>query len=181
MTTTMAAATPNITQRFSSTSSASAFAEQEPEQQNEYSVTFHPVYVHRVSKAVLSHLQEAHSGWLAENGLDRGLRLNKNGTFVLNFQSRRKGFDAGRIWTSYDASTKQHWLSVYRRKVVGKFLLRDTSATNSATPDAAGTHFTSARSFAQIEHANQQAIRNVVDQMVATLSDNENPQKKRAV
>ena len=56
-----------------------------------------PVYVHHVSKIVLEHLQKSHSDWLVERGLDRGLHLAANGTFVLHFPSR-PGFDAGRIW-----------------------------------------------------------------------------------
>jgi hypothetical protein len=58
---------------------------------------FFPVYVHHVSKVALQHLQESRSQWLLETGLDRGLHVNSNGTFVINFPAR-KGFDAGRIW-----------------------------------------------------------------------------------
>jgi hypothetical protein len=58
---------------------------------------FYPAYVHHVSKTVLEHLQGARSDWLTEQGLDRGLRLNSNGTFVLQFPAKR-GFDSGRIW-----------------------------------------------------------------------------------
>ena len=58
---------------------------------------FTPVYVHHVSKLVLEHLQQNRSEWLLEKGLDRGLQINKNGTFVLSFPAR-KGFVSGRIW-----------------------------------------------------------------------------------
>jgi hypothetical protein len=57
---------------------------------------FFPVYVHHVSKVVLQHLTANQSDWLVEKGLDRGLKLHPDGTFVLNFS--HKGFDAGRIW-----------------------------------------------------------------------------------
>lgn len=57
----------------------------------------HPVYVHIVSKTVLQHLQDRRSDWLIANGLDRGLHVNANGTFVLKFPSR-PGVDSGRIW-----------------------------------------------------------------------------------
>jgi hypothetical protein len=56
-----------------------------------------PLYVHHVSKSVLEYLQETRSDWLVEEGLDRGLRVISNGTFVLHYPSR-PGFDAGRIW-----------------------------------------------------------------------------------
>ena len=57
----------------------------------------HTVYVHHVTKVVSQHLQEAKADWLVQQGLDRGLRLNANGTAVLQFPSRN-GFDSGRIW-----------------------------------------------------------------------------------
>ena len=57
----------------------------------------HPVYVHHVSKITLEYLQNHRSDWLVQKGLDRGLRIHPNGTFVLNFPAR-KGYDSGRIW-----------------------------------------------------------------------------------
>lgn len=75
-----------------SLSSSSSAAETEVDRRQ-----FHPVYVHHVSKTVLQHLQENRAEWLVSEGLDSGLRLNSNGTFVLQFPAR-KGFDAGRIW-----------------------------------------------------------------------------------
>jgi len=62
-----------------------------------------PVYVHQISKTVLQHLQTDRHDWLQRTGLDRGLRLNANGTFVLQFPSP-KGHDAGRIWCVVVAS-----------------------------------------------------------------------------
>jgi hypothetical protein len=64
---------------------------------NKKSPRFHHVYVHHVSKTVLKHLQENQSQWLVEQGLDRCLMVNSNGTFVLQFPSQ-PGCDAGRIW-----------------------------------------------------------------------------------
>jgi hypothetical protein len=58
---------------------------------------FYPVYVHHVSKIALEHLQENRSDWLTEKGLDRGLHINPNGTFIMSFPAK-KGFDSGRIW-----------------------------------------------------------------------------------
>jgi hypothetical protein len=59
---------------------------------------FYPIYVHHVSKTVLQHLQGSHAPWLQEQGLDRGLRVNAKGTFVLHFPSQLHRGDAGRIW-----------------------------------------------------------------------------------
>jgi hypothetical protein len=58
----------------------------------------YPVYVHQVSKTVLQHLQDRRSEWLVANGLDKGLHVNANGTFVLKFPPSRPGMDSGRIW-----------------------------------------------------------------------------------
>jgi hypothetical protein len=35
--------------------------------------------------------------------------------------------DWNSVRTSYDVATKQHWLSVYRRKLKSRFLLKDSS------------------------------------------------------
>lgn len=59
-----------------------------------------PVYIHRVSKVVLQHLQGSRSGWLVDQGLTRGLQIKSNGTFLLKFPAR-KGFDGGKIWYVY--------------------------------------------------------------------------------
>jgi hypothetical protein len=64
--------------------------------QSQQKSNFFPVYVHHVSKLALQHLTANQSDWLVEKGLDRGLKLHSDGTFILNFP--RKGFDAGRIW-----------------------------------------------------------------------------------
>jgi hypothetical protein len=68
---------------------------------------------------VLEHLQDNRSDWLVARGLDRNLKIRANGTFLLTFP----GF--GRIWTSYDSHKRQHWLSVYRKKMAVRFLLKD--------------------------------------------------------
>ena len=56
-----------------------------------------PVYVHHVSKIVLQHLQGSRSRWIVDQGLDRGLHIKSNGTFLLRFPAR-KGYDSGKIW-----------------------------------------------------------------------------------
>jgi len=55
------------------------------------------VYVHHVSKLVLQHLQNARGGWLVEQGLDKGLHIKPNGTFVLHFPANGTD-DGGKIW-----------------------------------------------------------------------------------
>eukprot|EP00956_Cyclotella_meneghiniana_P030636 scaffold77880_cov74-Cyclotella_meneghiniana.AAC.1 len=42
-------------------------------------------YIHPLSQIVLEHLQTVHSDWVERNGLETGLILNKDGTFVLRF------------------------------------------------------------------------------------------------
>jgi hypothetical protein len=46
---------------------------------------FYPVYVHHLSKVALEHLQNTHSQWIIDKNLDTGLKLNADGTFVLQF------------------------------------------------------------------------------------------------
>jgi hypothetical protein len=137
-------ATSHSAQRLAS--SSAAISEQDHR--------FYPVYVHHVSKTALRYLQDARATWLVEQGLDRGLRLNANGTFVLQFPSRR-GHDSGRIWTSYDASTREHRLSVYRKKLKGRFLLKDASSDTLHT----------IASLAQAE----ERVRHGVEQLIVAL------------
>ena len=56
---------------------------------------FCPVYVHHLSKNILQHLQDNHSQWIRDKGLDRGLKVNPDGTFVLLFPGHKEN---GRIW-----------------------------------------------------------------------------------
>jgi len=53
-------------------------------------------YVHPLSQIVLEHLQSARCDWVEENGLDRGLTLQRDGTFEIKFPSYEK--DHARIW-----------------------------------------------------------------------------------
>ena len=54
-----------------SSSSSSSFARSE--------------YVHPLSQIVLERLQSRHANWVGRVGVDTGLRLNRDGTFVLRF------------------------------------------------------------------------------------------------
>lgn len=51
-------------------------------------------YVHPLSQLVLEHLQTTRGDWIRQKGLDRGLSLQRDGTFVLKFPSE----DQSRIW-----------------------------------------------------------------------------------
>ena len=59
---------------------------------------FYPVYVHHLSKVCLEHMQNTRADWLEQEGLSRGLSINSDGTFVLNFPRTNDNVDNGRIW-----------------------------------------------------------------------------------
>ena len=42
-------------------------------------------YIHPLSQIVLEHMQSQHSRWVEQSGLNTGLRVNKDGTFLLRF------------------------------------------------------------------------------------------------
>jgi hypothetical protein len=77
-----------ITARFSTSSAQTSVP----------NIPFYPVYVHHLSQIALEHLQNHHSDWVVQMGLDRGLRINQDGTFVLQFPETEEGYDGGRIW-----------------------------------------------------------------------------------
>ena len=126
---------------------------------------FHPIYVHHVSRVALEHLQDSRSDWLVARGLDRNLKISNNGTFLLNFP------EYGRIWTSYDAEKRQHWLSVYRNKLAVRFLLKDHDHAaqrlqehqqrQQAPPSVASVQEFHAASVQRIQHAVDEMIRAV--------------------
>ena len=59
--------------------------------------------------------------------------------------------------TYYDTSTKQHWLSLYRGKLSGRFLLKDTTAHIPGT---------------RLETI-ERGIQATVDQMIQTLAESD--------
>lgn len=61
-------------------------------------IKFSPVYVHHLSTVVLEHLQNNHSEWIVQKKLETGLKLNPDGTFVLQFPSSGGRKENGRIW-----------------------------------------------------------------------------------
>lgn len=73
----------------------------------------------------------------------------------------RDSLDRYTYRTTYEASSKQHWLCVYKGKLVGRFLLKDTSKqdTSMARP----------KSFAEMMQTDTK-IRQVVDEMVRKVS-----------
>lgn len=78
-------------------------------------------------------------------GLDTGLKLNKDGTFVLRFPSPdgdsgiatddetvegssidKDGMN-GSIWTMYESTEKKHYLCVAKGIIVGRYMLQDNA------------------------------------------------------
>jgi hypothetical protein len=53
-------------------------------------------YVHPLSQLVLEYLQNDRSDWIVSHGLDRGLTVHRDGTFLIKFPSYEK--DMSRIW-----------------------------------------------------------------------------------
>mmetsp|Transcript_29740 Transcript_29740/g.69771 ORF Transcript_29740/g.69771 Transcript_29740/m.69771 type:complete len:172 (+) Transcript_29740:3-518(+) len=88
-------------------------------------VTFSRVYTHPLSQVVLEHLQNVHGDWMIRKGLHRGLTIDRDGSFCINFSADYPGDDtrSGRIWTSYDATKKQYWLSAYKHELLGRYPL----------------------------------------------------------
>mmetsp|Transcript_5675 Transcript_5675/g.7436 ORF Transcript_5675/g.7436 Transcript_5675/m.7436 type:complete len:179 (-) Transcript_5675:62-598(-) len=139
--------------RMSDESSSNAL---EPEDSKTSKI--YPVYVHHLSKLILQHLQEKHSSWLVDNGLHTGLRLNANGTFVIRFPPEKGQPASGRIWTSYDSENKQHWLTLSKESLAGKFLLRDNTKAPSSTTTLEAT---------------EEQVQAAVDKMVKILNEME--------
>mmetsp|Transcript_12484 Transcript_12484/g.24883 ORF Transcript_12484/g.24883 Transcript_12484/m.24883 type:complete len:154 (+) Transcript_12484:168-629(+) len=79
-----------------------------------------PAYVHPLSQIILEHLQKSKAGWIEKHGVDRGLRIEKDGSFQISFPENQ-----GKIWTWYDPVEKKHWLEVAINGVVGKYILQD--------------------------------------------------------
>mmetsp|Transcript_11003 Transcript_11003/g.31590 ORF Transcript_11003/g.31590 Transcript_11003/m.31590 type:complete len:202 (-) Transcript_11003:76-681(-) len=90
---------------------------------NTSATKFVNVYVHHTSKQILQYLQDHQSNWLHSTGLYNGLQIEKNGTFTLYFPNSNSN---NRIWTSYEPSTKQHWINIiYNTTFQKRFLLKD--------------------------------------------------------
>ena len=64
------------------------------------------------------------------------------------------------MWTSYDASSKEHWVSVYRQKLAVRFLLKDHGRNMETTSIHDST-------------AMERAIHSAVDQMVWSINQTE--------
>ena len=61
------------------------------EQQQNRPTPGETTYVHPLSRIVLEHLQSNQSTFLIETGLDKGLTINRNGTFALYFPKLNEG------------------------------------------------------------------------------------------
>ena len=88
-------------------------------------------YIHPLSQIVLEHLQNHHSEWVQSRGLDKGLELKKDGTFILRFPQVDKADDdsvdtsKGSIWTMFEAEESKHYLCVRSGNLVGRYMLQD--------------------------------------------------------
>mmetsp|Transcript_10032 Transcript_10032/g.14948 ORF Transcript_10032/g.14948 Transcript_10032/m.14948 type:complete len:186 (-) Transcript_10032:1885-2442(-) len=88
-------------------------------------------YIHPLSQIVLEHLQNHHSEWVQSRGLDKGLELKKDGTFILRFPQTTKADDdsadatKGSIWTMYEAEESKHYLCIRNGLLVGRYMLQD--------------------------------------------------------
>jgi len=89
-------------------------------------------YIHPLSQIVLEHMQTNHSNWLQYSRLSTGLRINKDGTFVLRFPSTNESdIDSDdsaphdSIWTMYEPEEKKHYLCVSKGGLVGRYMLQD--------------------------------------------------------
>lgn len=124
-----------------------------------------PVYMHHVSTVVLQHLQDSRADWLVAQGLHQGLQVKSNGTFCLTFPAP-KGRDAGKIWTSYDSSTRRHWLSVYRPKFNARFLLKQSRCRSREAKFSAAS-----QNIMQSTHqmSAEDQIRSAVDELIRQM------------
>lgn len=93
-------------------------------------------YVHPLSQIVLERLQSHHATWIKRMGLTTGLKLNKDGTFVLRFPGGEgqlldggiavtPGEDVDSIWTIYESEESKHYLCVKKGSLVGRHMLQD--------------------------------------------------------
>mmetsp|Transcript_21731 Transcript_21731/g.31096 ORF Transcript_21731/g.31096 Transcript_21731/m.31096 type:complete len:189 (-) Transcript_21731:200-766(-) len=88
-------------------------------------------YIHPLSQIVLEHLQNHHSEWVQNKGLDQGLELKKDGTFILRFPQAANTDDdsvnssRGSIWTMYEAEESKHYLCIRNGNLVGRYMLQD--------------------------------------------------------
>lgn len=63
-------------------------------------------------------------------GLDKGLELNNDGTFVLRFPQTNTANDSGTtmgssIWTMYEDEEKKHYLCIRNDHLIGRYMLQD--------------------------------------------------------
>jgi hypothetical protein len=82
------------------------------------------VYVHPLSQIVLEYFQGERSDWIIERGLDRSLKVHRDGSFEIKFEPRSPESNS-RVWTSYDDIEKKHWLVVHKGELHQRYLLQD--------------------------------------------------------
>lgn len=55
---------------------------------------------------------------------NESIKHHKDGTFTIHVIDASQKVQ-GKIWTSYDANEKKHWLTVHMGDLVGRYLLQD--------------------------------------------------------
>jgi len=120
-------------------------------------------YIHPLSQIVLEHMQTTHSNWLQNSRLSTGLRINKDGTFVLRFPSTNESVITNdddsaphdSIWTMYEPEEKKHYLCVSKGGLVGRYMLQDNQKP----------------AWHSDKRSTPERVQDAVDQMIDKLQD----------
>lgn len=82
------------------------------------------VYIHPLSQIVLDHMQSIPISSKTFEISNESIKHHKDGTFTIHVIDASQKVQ-GKIWTSYDANEKKHWLTVHMGDLVGRYLLQD--------------------------------------------------------
>lgn len=82
------------------------------------------VYIHPLSQIVLEHVQSIPTCSKTFEINNESIEHHKDGTFTIQIIDSSQHVQ-GKIWTSYDANEKKHWLTVHKGDLVGRYLLQD--------------------------------------------------------
>ncbi|CAJ1945569.1 unnamed protein product [Cylindrotheca closterium] len=86
-------------------------------------------FVHPLSQVVLEYLQAKKGGWLLQQGLDRHLTINPDGSFQLQYANEDPNVNQARIFTTYDRMEAKHYLVVQKGYLNERYLLQDNKAS----------------------------------------------------
>lgn len=108
-------------------------------------------------------MQTTHSNWLQNSRLSTGLRINKDGTFVLRFPSTNESVITNdddsaphdSIWTMYEPEEKKHYLCVSKGGLVGRYMLQDNQKP----------------AWHSDKRSTPERVQDAVDQMIDKLQD----------